>query len=204
MRNQERPDTMINRHQLKCALGLLALAAAFLHVPSVSVASTGTPPESTATANAALRQERRSMTLHLDGAAADVFPLFGPVREAEWAPTWSPHFVSPSVPMQGPEGAVFVTSSKWGDAVWVMTRYDSTRGEIAYVMFRPNVVTCELSIRVTPSGADKSDADVSYRYTALAEGGNRFIEEWAEHFSDQAPHWESGINGRLAALKSSR
>src|SRR5262249_12983384 len=57
--------------------------------------------------DAVLRQERRSMRLDLHAPAGEAFPLFGPVREGEWVPSWDPQFAAPSPPAQGPDGAVF-------------------------------------------------------------------------------------------------
>ena len=40
-----------------------------------------------------LAQSTQSFTLRLHGTVAQALPLFGPVREAEWAPHWSPQFL---------------------------------------------------------------------------------------------------------------
>ena len=45
---------------------------------------------------ALVEQRTQSFTIGLNGSVADVTPLFGPVREAEWAPDWSPRFIHPS------------------------------------------------------------------------------------------------------------
>ena len=42
-----------------------------------------------------IEQRAQSFTIGLNGSVADVTPLFGPVREAEWAPDWSPRFIHP-------------------------------------------------------------------------------------------------------------
>src|SRR5438309_11332549 len=39
---------------------------------------------------AELEQRTQSFTISLKGSVADVTPLLGPVREAEWAPGWAP------------------------------------------------------------------------------------------------------------------
>jgi hypothetical protein len=181
---------------------LVVVATAGGPAPSVHAAGTGGAPANSTPAGPSLRQERRSMSLHLHGDVAAAFPLFGPVREAEWAPTWKPRFLVPPGSAQTPDGSVFVTTGKWGDAYWIVTQCDPEQAEIRYVFFRPNVVVGELSVRVTPAGDGACQAQVTYRYTALAEAGNQFIEEWASHFDEQAPHWEASINGRLAELKA--
>src|SRR5437879_5188037 len=35
-------------------------------------------------------------TIHLESSIDRVFPLFGPVREKEWAPGWNPQIVFPA------------------------------------------------------------------------------------------------------------
>jgi hypothetical protein len=58
----------------------------------LSVAGAGdTPP---------VEQRTQSFTIGLNGSVADVAPLFGPVREAEWTPGWSPRFIHPAQALQ--------------------------------------------------------------------------------------------------------
>ena len=59
---------------------------------------------------AMIEQRAQSFTIGLNGSVADVTPLFGPVREAEWAPDWSPRFIHPAQGVQR-EGVVFTTTS---------------------------------------------------------------------------------------------
>src|SRR5206468_2613678 len=59
-------------------------------------------------ASRAVEQRTQSFTIGLNGSVADVTPLFGPVREAEWAPGWSPRFVHPAQAVQC-ERAEFMT-----------------------------------------------------------------------------------------------
>src|SRR6266487_6931050 len=46
-----------------------------------------------AAGGAVLEQRTQSFTIVLKGPVAKATPLFGPVREAEWAPTWTPRFI---------------------------------------------------------------------------------------------------------------
>lgn len=138
------------------------------------------------------------MRLALQASAATALPLFGPVRESEWAAGWSPTFVVPVPPAQGPDGAVFTTEGHGGvRSVWVMTNYDTTAGHVAYVVVTPGVVTCELDIRVAADGPDTCHADVTYRYTALGADGEAFIHHWLERFPAMPAHWEHALNARL-------
>src|SRR5438477_12519183 len=51
---------------------------------------------SAAESGTALEQKTQSFTIALKGSVAAVTPLFGPVREAEWAPGWAAAFHSSS------------------------------------------------------------------------------------------------------------
>ena len=159
------------------------------------------PPAATSPAVPVFARETRTMHLDLHAAADVAFPLFGPVREREWSPDWSPQFLAPPLPAQGPDGAVFTTEGTADSpSVWVMTDYDPATRLVRYVIFHPGISVGELSIRVTPAGAAASTAEVTYRFTAVSAGGNDFIARWVAHFPHLAPHWEGALNGRLAAL----
>lgn len=139
------------------------------------------------------------MRLRLNGSADAAFPLFGPVREAEWARGWSPTFMAPLPPAQDERGAVFTTQGHDGaDAVWVMTRYDARARAVRYVVVRPARVTTEIGVDVSAAGDHACIADVTYRETALSEEGNAEVATWAEHFPRQAGYWEQALNTRLS------
>ncbi len=86
---------------------------------------------------AVVEQRTQSFTIGLNGSVADVTPLFGPVREAEWAPGWSPRFIHPAQALQR-EGAVFTTTSaKARIEFWLLTTYDPGNGRVEYVVMAP-------------------------------------------------------------------
>src|ERR1700726_2880357 len=81
----------------------------------------------------ALQQRMESFTIVLNGSAASVTPLFGPVRETEWAPTWVPRFIHPAEGAQR-EGVVFTTTTGDGkERFWLLTAYDAKEGRVEYV-----------------------------------------------------------------------
>src|ERR1044071_2312621 len=83
-----------------------------------------------ATDGSVLEQRTQSFTIVLNGSVADVTPLFGPVREAEWAPDWSPRFLQPAHGAQR-EGVVFTTASGEGrDRIWLLAAYDVQGGRV--------------------------------------------------------------------------
>src|SRR5881227_506909 len=97
---------------------------------------------------ALIEQRTQSFTIGLNGSVADVTPLFGPVREAEWAPDWSPRFIHPSQGAQR-EGLVFTTKSgHGGDRLWLLTTYDVRNGHVEYVVMTPAFTANEIKVRV--------------------------------------------------------
>ena len=145
-----------------------------------------------------LEQRTQSFTLGLNGRVADVTPLFGPVREAEWAPDWSPRFIHPA---QGEEceGAVFTTTGGHArDRLWLVTTYDIGNGRLDYVVVTPALSATEIKIRVVSDGEQHCKATITYRRSALAPEGNQEVAKlnanWAE---EQRIHWETAINEAL-------
>jgi hypothetical protein len=147
---------------------------------------------------AALSQRTQSFTITLDAPVVDATPLFGPVREAEWAPHWSPHFLHPPAGAQA-EGVVFTTTTPKGfEQLWLLTEYDPAAGRVAYVVVSPGYMTNQITIRVTPVGESRSRATVTYRHSALVPRANPDVErldaDWA---AQQQSHWEAAVNAAL-------
>jgi hypothetical protein len=154
---------------------------------------------SLAHAQPALRDASRSFTVELDAPPAVAFPLFGPVREAEWAPGWKPKFLHPATPAQAP-GAVFLTEGEHGTLTWLVSRYDEAAGEVAYEVLAPGYALTRITIRVAPAPtAGHSIATVGYRRAALSPSANAYVEAFERHFESQGPHWQAAINSALAA-----
>lgn len=140
------------------------------------------------------------MTLRLESPPSIVFPLFGPVREAEWSPHWNPKFIFPAEKSQV-AGAVFATKHGEGEAVWVMDTYDETALRIAYVVVWPGMCVTRLEIALKAGADNTTEASVTYHYTALSEAGDEYAKESAKNFPGEREHWEHAINHRLAEMK---
>src|SRR5258708_32546799 len=77
-----------------------------------------------------------SMVLRLPAPPAVAFPLFGPVRETEWAPEWSPTILYPADHSQK-AGDVFTTTHRHHDLIWVLLPFDESALKISYVIGGP-------------------------------------------------------------------
>jgi hypothetical protein len=148
---------------------------------------------------AALEQRTQSFTIMLKGAVADVTPFFGPVREAEWAPTWTPRFIHPAEGAQR-EGVVFTTTSADGkERLWLLTTYDVKEGRVEYVFVVPGFTANEVKIQVLPDGERQCKATITYRHSALSPEGNKEVAKLDVHWAEQQRvHWETAINQALA------
>src|SRR5215472_11014299 len=146
-----------------------------------------------------LEQRTQSFTIVLKGSVADVTPLFGPLREAEWAPSWTPRFIHPAEGAQR-EGVVFTTTSANGkERVWLLTAYDVKKGRVEYVFVTPASTANEIKIQVLPDGEKESKATVTYRHSALVPEGNKEVAKLDAHWGErQSVHWERAINAVLA------
>jgi hypothetical protein len=148
---------------------------------------------------AVVEQRTQSFTIVLNGSVSDVTPLFGPVRETEWAPEWSPRFIHPAQGIQR-EGVVFTTSRGHGrDRLWLLTTYDVRNGRVEYVVVTPAFTANEIKIRVVPDGEQRCKATIAYRRSALAPEGNEEVSKLDAHWAEeQRAHWETAINEALA------
>ena len=144
-----------------------------------------------------LVQVTRTMTLELPASADTVFPLFGPVREAEWSPDWHPRFVTPLVPGQTSDGAVFTVEGDPDSAAWVMTDFQPDARCVRYVIVRPGRLLTQLWIMVRPTGPAMSQADVTYRTTLLGPAGRPALDHFVADFAHRRPHWEHAITAAL-------
>ena len=148
---------------------------------------------------AVIEQRTQSFTIGLNGSVAHVTPLFGPVREAEWAADWSPRFIHPAQGVQR-EGAVFTTTTAHHrDRVWLLTTYDVTNGRVEYVVMTPAFTASEIKICVVPDGEQRCKATITYRRSALTPQGNDEVAKLDTHWAEeQRIHWETAINEALA------
>lgn len=146
----------------------------------------------------------RSASIRLRGGIDDVFPLFGPVREKEWATNWDPQIIFSSTHLTDLH-MIFRTkasNSRESFYTWILTQFAPEQYLLEYTVFTPlriwfiNVRCREVS--------DFTEATVTYTYTSTSEEGAAL--NWAgmdEIFADDLKDWERAINDHLATLKLS-
>ena len=139
---------------------------------------------------------KATLVLHLAGAAAAAFPLFDPVHESKWDPSWKPELTSTSIA----EGLVFFTDDERGRATWLLDSYEPGALQIRYVVFSQTVLD-RIDIALKPDGTNRSIARVTYTRTALDPAADEQVRRFGYTFPSQAPHWEAAINGVLRAAQ---
>jgi hypothetical protein len=143
---------------------------------------------------------REEFAFTVDAPIDRALPLFGAVRERDWAPDWSPDVLWP-VPAIDREGMVFSIPHRDQTAIWVNTALDPLAGRVQYVYVIPGVVATVITIGLTPQNEQNARTQVSVRYerTALAAQANPVVEGMAAHDRAAGPIWAHQIAHCLSA-----
>lgn len=147
---------------------------------------------------------RRSGVIALDAPPEAAFPLFGPVREAEWADGWAITVLHAESPLLEEEGAVFSTHLHDDQpTVWLVTRYERAAHRIEYARLTPGVRATRVLIRCEAAPEGRTLAHVTYEITALSESGKQVVEGFtAEHYQHMMADWQQAINHSLRTGKT--
>jgi len=141
------------------------------------------------------RVVERTHGIILDGEPDDVFALFGPIREADWAADWEPEIVAGDG--QAPErGCVFRTyDDDRGETVWLLAGLDRNERRIEYVRVTPLVDLAEIAISVDEHQPGRSRAEVTYRIVGLSEEANHYVDGFTEErYAALIDEWATAIN----------
>jgi len=143
----------------------------------------------------------KSATLMLEGRLQDVFPLFTPIREKEWAEGWEPEIVYGSDIIK--EGMIFKTRSSFDHGEhfqWIVSKYDEQNSLVEYTVTAPNRVWfIEVHCK---SHQDKTLSTVTYIYTGLtADGHQQNKIALNKIFANNLTDWEDAINHYLRTGK---
>jgi hypothetical protein len=147
----------------------------------------------------ALRLSRTSV-ITLNASLDQVFPLFGPMREMEWAEGWQPEIVYGQAE-QIEEHMVFKTKAHGHgepDYTWTVSKYAPDQALIEYTVFTPERLWT-ITIQCRPAATPRAtQAEITYTYTGLTKHGNT-INAWALHamYAHDLKDWEAAINHYL-------
>lgn len=145
---------------------------------------------------------QRSATFQVQAPIEKAFPLFGPIREREWAAGWEPEIIY-SVSPEIEDHMIFKTSATLHDAefyLWVLNSYRPDEHLVEYTVSTPQRVWF-ITVKCKPINA-KTEVTVTYTYTGLTEEGHRINQLAIEKmYADNLKDWEEEINFYLATGK---
>jgi len=137
----------------------------------------------------------RSGVLRLDLPLARAFPFLTPEGERRWIGGWDPEYLHPGGrPDPPPPGTVFRTRHGGEETVWLVTAFDAAAGAVDYVRLTPGSRVGTVSVRARAASEATTEAEVTYRLTAVAPDGNRKLEEMtADAYDAMLRRWEGAI-----------
>jgi hypothetical protein len=127
-----------------------------------------------------------------------VFPLFGPIREMEWAEGWEPEVIFSSG-AQVEQHMIFRTKGSPSEKyyTWVVTQFDPSEFVLEYAVSTLNRIWF-INVRCAPAN-DTTIATVSYTYTSLNEEGEKLNSAALERmFKNDLRDWQEAINYYIA------
>lgn len=142
---------------------------------------------------------QKSATIRLNGPIEQVFPLFGPIREKEWAEGWDPEIIFPKDTLVG-KHMVFQTHNP-ETFTWVIVNYEPGDFLIEYLVTASERLWF-ITVICSPVGIE-TYATVTYSYTGFTPAANKKnYEAISRMFSSNLKDWEDAINNYLQLSKT--
>lgn len=143
----------------------------------------------------------RSASFMVKSGVEQVFPLFGPIREKEWAAGWNPEIIYATHP-EVEEHMIFSTPGilPGEQFIWAVTQYRPHDFLIEYTVSAKDRVWF-ITVRCKPQD-EHTTVTVTYSYTGLTEQAGRLNQQALESmFVHQLKDWEDAINFYLETGK---
>jgi hypothetical protein len=139
----------------------------------------------------------RSGIIILNAPLEEVFPLFGPIREKEWAHGWNPGIIHGAAD-DVEEHMVFKTVSRFHEEpeyIWTVSKYMPDQAYIEYTVFSGERIWF-VAVKCCANPASRTTrAEITYTYTGLTEAGNAIGEKALQvMFARDLKDWEEAIN----------
>lgn len=143
----------------------------------------------------------RTASFEVHAGIDKAFPLFGPIREKEWAEGWNPEIIYGS-PDHIEERFIFRTAVESDEKfyLWTITQFDPQQHLVEYTVSTQNRIWFIL-VECKPKG-DHTTATVTYTYNGLNEKGNELNRHALQKmFADDLRDWQEAINYYLRTGK---
>jgi hypothetical protein len=145
---------------------------------------------------------QKSASFVVNTTIEKAFPLFGPIREKEWAAGWEPQVIY-AINQEVEKHMIFKTTANHHDEseyLRVITQYIPNDYFIEYTVSTAQRLWF-ISVRCRPKGKSTS-VTVTYNYTGLTEQGNQLNKAALDKmFAHDLKDWEEAINYYLATGK---
>ena len=143
----------------------------------------------------------RSAEITVDAPIKIAFPLFGPIREKEWADGWNPEILYANSDLE--KHMIFTTPSQYEDEIqytWILTGLFTDIYKVEYTVSTRERIWF-ITVQCIDAG-DKTNARITYTYTGLTDQGNRRNEESLKRmFRSNLQDWQDAINYYLKTGK---
>jgi len=139
----------------------------------------------------------RSYVQTIQGTPEDIFPLYCPVKEAQWCEGWDPSVVYSESGVVEPD-CIFVTGAGAAESAWFVTVHDPEQRVVEMIKHTPGVTFVKLRISLEPVTARQTRATISYSYTALSRAGDKALAAFTEEsYHTMMAAWEAAMNHYL-------
>lgn len=146
----------------------------------------------------------KTRNIRLNAPLETIFPLFGPIKEKEWAFGWEPQMLHSTDNLVN-EHMIFKTTANHrheADYMWIVSKYLPESALIEYTVFTPERlwwITIQCS---TGRESQTTEAEITYTFSGLSEQGNLINEKALEFmYRHDLKDWEDAINYYLATGK---
>jgi hypothetical protein len=126
---------------------------------------------------------------------ADAFRFFTPEGERLWVPDWEPEYLHPHDGTLT-DGLVFRTRHGGDVTLWLVANHQPGVA-IEYVRVTPESRMGTVTVQVAPAGWNATEAQITYRMTALSAVGERLLHVFAADFPEMLAEWERRIGYAL-------
>ncbi len=132
---------------------------------------------------------------------SELFPLFSPEGEKYWVPGWDYQNVMGTTELS--EDYVFLTKSHdhgATDAIWLVKKYERDAHLVEFYRIEPSDKVGLVKVKCTELAAGRTEVEVTYRYIALSETGERFISGFtAEAYKEFIGEWQKLLRDYFAS-----
>jgi hypothetical protein len=140
-------------------------------------------------------------SFEMDMPVKDLFPLFSPEGEKFWVPGWGYENVMGTTELS--EDYVFLTKTHdhgTTDAIWIVKEYDPKSHFVKFYKIEPEDKIGVVSVRCSELESERTKVQVTYKYIALSETGEKFISNFsARAYEEFIAEWQTLLSKYFAS-----